>query len=130
MDIRKTMGSQKYLKSLDLNGSVAVVTIAGVALEMVGQGKDVEEKAVLSFTGKEKTLVLNSINKTTIGEAFGWETQPWEGKSIELYPTTTDFAGKIVPCIRVRIPVVAPAVETVAVTSAAAAVEDGDDIPF
>ena len=64
MDIRKTMGSQKYLKAADLNGSPAVVTIAGVALEMVGQGKDAEEKAVLSFVGREKTLVLNSINKT------------------------------------------------------------------
>lgn len=126
MDIRKTMGSQKHLKTADLNGKPAVVNIAGVAMEMVGQGRDAEEKAVLSFANREKTLVLNSSNSNTIGEAFGWETDGWKGRQVELYPTTTDFAGKIVDCIRIRVPAAAaPADEPVGAT-----VREGNEVPF
>jgi hypothetical protein len=112
MDIRQFQGSQKYLKCADLAGSPVVVTIQDVVEETVGQGRDTEQKPVLSFTGMEKTLVLNTTNGNTIADALGWETQGWPGRQIELYPTTTDYSGKTVDCIRIRMPVAAaPAAE-------------------
>ena len=54
MDIRQYQGSNKYLKAADLKGRSVVVTIQAVVEEMVGQGRDTEQKPVLSFVGKEK----------------------------------------------------------------------------
>ena len=33
---------------------------------------------------------------------FGNETNAWTGKPVTLYRSETDFAGKTVPCIRVK----------------------------
>ena len=107
MDIREYQGSQKYLKCADLKGSPVVVTIQDAVEETVGQGRDAEQKPVLSFVGMEKALVLNTTNGNSIADALGWETQGWLGKQVELYPTTTDFSGKVVDCIRIRMPVAA-----------------------
>ena len=126
MDIRQYQGSQKYLKCADLQGNPVVVTIQDVVEETVGQGRDAKQKPVLSFVGKEKTLVLNTANGNSIAEAHGCETDSWKGRQVELYPTTTEFAGKMVDCIRVRIPVAAP----VPAASVAAAVGGGGEVPF
>ena len=102
MDIRTKIGNSNFIKATDLCGRPAVVTIDKCLSEMVGQGRDAEEKAVLYFRGKEKGLVLNSTNGTSIGEIHGWETSGWIGNKIELFPTKTEFQGKLVDCIRVR----------------------------
>jgi len=73
-------------------------------MEKVGQENNQEMKAVLYFEGTEKGLVLNKINSTTIGDAYGFETNSWAGCRIELYHDFTEFAGKRVECIRVRTP--------------------------
>lgn len=130
MDIRTYQGSQKYLKAGDLLGRPVIVTIRDTVEETVGQGKDSEEKPVLWFVGKEKALVLNTTNGSVIAEQFGFETQAWSGKQIELYPTTTEFGGKTVDCIRIRVP--APVVAPVAAPVAAdggGAVPTGE-VPF
>lgn len=108
MDIRTKIGSQKYVKTADLRGKPTILVISNCEDEVVGQGRDMESKGVLYFQSAEKGLVLNSTNAYTIGEAYGFETDLWTGKSIELYPTTTEYQGKMVDCLRVRIPVVAP----------------------
>ena len=72
------------------------------------EGGDGEEKPVLRFNEAKKGLVLNRINSTTIQELYGPETTAWTGKRITLFPTTTEFQGKNVPCIRVRPPDAAP----------------------
>jgi len=102
MDIRSTFGS--YLKASDVADRPARLTIKNCVMEKVGQESSQEMKAVLYFEGTEKGLVLNKINSTTIGDAYGFETNSWSGCRIELYHDFTEFAGKRVECIRVRTP--------------------------
>lgn len=92
------------LQSEDGRALNAVVTIAKVdqgELQVVGKNKK-KRAPVLSFVGKKKKLVLNATNGATIAEMYGFDTRAWVGKKIVLYPTTTKFGKKVVPCIRVR----------------------------
>jgi hypothetical protein len=121
MDIRSKIGSSNFLKAVDLAGQPITVQMLKCAEEVVGQGRQAEEKAVLYFMGRDKGLILNSTNANTIGEALGWETSNWTGHQIELFPTTTDYQGKIVDCIRIRMPAVAPVAAPSAVPPVATA---------
>ena len=50
--------------------------------------------------------MLASVSKTnaqTIADAYGDDTEAWQGKDLEVYPDRTSFQGKLVDCIRVRI---------------------------
>ena len=91
----------KYLKASDLGQSNVVVTMSHSELEDVGQ--DGELKPVLYFKGKTKGLVLNKTNANAIASMYGPEMDNWSERQITLFATQTDFAGKIVPCIRVRL---------------------------
>ena len=104
MKISKTF-SGNYLSAADLDQAV-IVTIEVVVFELVGAEK--EELPVVHFIGAEKGMCLNKTNANTIAEFLGDEADTWAGKQIEIFPTTTDFGGKVVPCLRVRQPV-APA---------------------
>lgn len=88
----------KYLKAADLQDRKVTVAMSRVELEDIGDG---DPKAVLYFQGKEKGLVLNRTNANMIETLYGPETDDWVGQQITLYPATTDFRGKTVPCIRV-----------------------------
>ena len=90
----------KWLKAADLRGQVVTATIAGCTTEEMPEG---EAKPVLRFEGREQGLVLNVTNASTIKNALGAETDDWSGHAIELLPEETDFKGKRVPCIRVRV---------------------------
>lgn len=98
MDIRKSFKG-KYMKADDFD-SPEVLTMTKVYNERIGQEK--EEKPVLYFQGYEQGLVMNATNAATIAKLYGWETKEWGGKEVEIYPTTTDFGGKTVPCLRLR----------------------------
>jgi len=52
----------------------------------------------------DKKLVMNVINGNTIGDLLGFETDTWIGKQITLFTTQTEFGGKNVDCIRIRVP--------------------------
>lgn len=87
-----------YLRAGDLNGKAVRVTIESVTVEKIGD----DQKPVLHFVGKDKTLVLNKTNANRIVEATGSdETDDWEGWSIVLYPCKVDYQGKRVDAIRV-----------------------------
>ncbi len=94
----------KYVKASDLEGGPKTVVIRELLVEEIGQGKSAEPKGVLNFSDFEKGLVLNVTNCRTIEDAYGTESDNWSGKSVELFSTETDFQGKRVPCVRVRIP--------------------------
>lgn len=94
----------KYLKAADLQGHTVEVKIDRVVLEEVGQGNDAEDKPVIYFQGKEKGIVLNKVNSSTIAGTYGDETDNWSGKPLSIYPDKTSFRGDIVPCLRVRVP--------------------------
>jgi len=113
----------KYIAAADLSGRDVPVTINRVEFEEVGQEK--ERRPVLYFDGKEKGLVLNKTNSFTIGDIHGPEMDAWPGESITLFPTQTDFQGKQVACIRIRL-----AVAATSPASEAPMVERDEDIPF
>lgn len=92
----------KYIKASDLNGQQVSLTIASVGMEDVSG--DGEVKPVLHFQGAEQGFVLNKTNANTVVDVVGTdETDLWVGKQITLYPTQTEFSGKMVPCIRVQL---------------------------
>ena len=92
-----------YFKASDLNGSAVVVTVREVKVEQIGRDRDT--KPVVYFQGKEKGLVLNKTNARKIAEISGSnDTEDWSGTAIAIYPTTTEFAGEEVECIRVKAP--------------------------
>ena len=93
-----------YLKAADLKGAQPRVTIASIQMETLGQGKDAQDRPVIYFEGKEKGLVANKTNMSTIAAVFGDETDDWTGAEIVLFETMVDFQGKTTPAIRVKIP--------------------------
>lgn len=89
-----------YLKAADLNGQVARVMIKNVTMGTVGN----DSKPIMYFQGKEKGLVLNKTNATTIAYAYGTDTDQWAGAEIELFMALVDYQGRQVEAIRVRVP--------------------------
>jgi hypothetical protein len=90
----------KYLKAPDLQGKQVTVVMSHVTMETIRD----DEWPVLYLKGKEKGLVLNKTNATTIADAFGDDTQDWREGEIVLYETRVDFQGKMVAGIRCRVP--------------------------
>ncbi len=110
----------KYLKATDLAGGELQLVIALVAKELMQQTG--EEKPVVRFHDEDRGLILNVTNKNAIVASYGQVVESWIGRPIVLFASTTDFGGKPVPCVRVRVPAapaaplqaVAPAVQPVA----------------
>ena len=69
-----------------------------------GQDGKAEKKLLVWFTNSEQGLPLNKTNLRTLQGAFGDDTADWKGKVIVIFPTMTDFRGKMAPALRVRIP--------------------------
>ena len=90
----------KWLSAPDLKGKEIKVTIERAKVEEVGDS----HKLVAYFAGKEKGLALNKTNARMIAESYGRDSDDWTGKDIIMYPTKTEFQGRMVDCIRVRIP--------------------------
>lgn len=120
-----------YLKAADLNGCEVTVKMDHVEIKEVGKDKDV--KPVLFFQGAEKGLVLNKTNATKISQAYGDESDEWQGKPIVLYEAEVQFGAETVPGIRVRIPKAATATPTTPqrkVGGMSDAAMADDEIPF
>lgn len=90
----------KYLKATDFKGREVPVTMDRVEFEILNK----EKKLILYFLGKAKGIVLNKTNAKMISKAYGGDTENWNGKPIILYEAQVEFAGDIVPAIRVKIP--------------------------
>lgn len=88
-----------HIAAADLAGQEVPVVISNCVAEQLGD----DNKAVLYFQGRTKGLVLNKTNAGTISDVFGSETDTWPGQQIILFPSMTDFKGKIVACVRVRV---------------------------
>lgn len=99
----RTMFDKDYLYAFMLNGREVTVEIARVqGGQIKGDGGKSSKKPICHFKGKDKPLALNVTNCKTIAAMYGNNTDNWIGKRITIYPTTTDFGGKTVDCIRVR----------------------------
>ena len=81
-----------------------IVLTAIEQMEFPRQGGGVQTKAVLTLQGWPAQLVLNKTNFEVLAAAYGRQAAGWLGKPIEVYPDTTFFSGRLVPCVRVRVP--------------------------
>lgn len=95
----------KWLKAADLGGRKHKVVID--SLEIVEFKKDGanNKKVGIHFANREKGLMLNKTNAGLISRQYGGDSDNWIGQTITIYPTTTDFGGEMVDCIRVELPV-------------------------
>ena len=94
----------KYLSAADLSQEMKL-RIKTVTVETVrGQGSAQEQKPVLWFTNLSKGLVLNKTNNRTLRSALGDDMEKWANAIIIVFPTQTDFGGKLVGALRVRMP--------------------------
>jgi len=90
-----------FLKAADLQGRAVMATIDRVTLEKFD---DEGSKLVAHFRGKNLGLVLNKTNSAIVAGAYGDDTDAWHGRPLEIFPDKTTFGGRLVDCIRVRIP--------------------------
>lgn len=89
----------KYLKEPDLRGRDVQVTIDFAERVTLNQ----KPALLLHFVGKDKGLVINTTIYDQITGATGEDdTDNWNGHSITLFPTTTEYQGKSMPVVRVR----------------------------
>jgi len=104
-----------YIKAEDLQGKAVRVHVERVELETIkGNDGQSERKLVAHFAGKDKGLVLNRVNAESMATIFGNEDYDFWAGPIVLYPTTTQFGGKTVPCVRIKastVPQMPPPVE-------------------
>ncbi len=95
MDMTKYASSESNdLKAKDFIGKNLKVVISNVEVRNYPETEDrpASSKPVLSFKGKEKTLVLNATNTKTLCEAYGTEDTGWIGHEIGL--SVADYTGK------------------------------------
>jgi hypothetical protein len=90
----------KYLKAADLQGREVKVVMQNVEKEKLGD----DTKLVLYFKGKDKGVVLNKTNSSTISDAYGDDTEDWFDQPLILFSVMVDFQGKVGPAIRCRVP--------------------------
>ena len=101
-----------FLKTEDLQGRQVRVVIEAIRIEEVKGEDGTEKKLVAHFVGKDKALILNRTNCESIEQIVGSDDYvAWAGHAVVLFPTTTKFGAKTVPCLRIRAlqaPVAAP----------------------
>lgn len=100
MNVNDIFHSGETLRCEDLQNRAFSLTMKSTESKNFDDGA----KLIIRFNETEKVLVSNKTNTFTIAEIYGQETDNWLGQKIELFPTTTMFSGKMVPCIRVRAP--------------------------
>ena len=92
----------EFLRAVDLQGRQVRAVIDRVDLREVGN--DGEHKPVVFFRGKDKGVVLNKTNATTIANAYGDDTDEWSGQEVVLFEAAVAFQCKTVQAIRIRVP--------------------------
>lgn len=113
----------KYLKADDLKGRDVPVVIAGWSFENIGTPP--EKKLVLSFQGRDKTMVCNKVNASRIASLYGGDDfDDWIGKEIILTTEFVEFQGKTTKGVRVKAPTKPAAAQ------AKAKADLDDEIPF
>ena len=80
-----------------------LLEITKVAIELL-QGDADKTRPVVYFGGEDRGLVLNATNCNTLAEYLGDDFEDWPGNKAVVFPTTCDFHGKQVDCLRVRKP--------------------------
>jgi hypothetical protein len=92
----------KWLKAADLQGRKHRVVVDAVEVVEFKEKTGNSRKVGLTLRGKQKGLLLNKTNAKIIAAQHGDDMDAWVGQTINIYPTTTDFGGEMVECIRVE----------------------------
>ena len=94
----------KFMKAEDFaEGEVRILTIRNVELAELGQGKEKENKPVITFREPNtKALVCNKTNWAIIAKFYGDESDDWIGKKIALHVIEVESFGDVVKAIRVK----------------------------
>ena len=100
----KQMFPSKFLRAVDIGSGGDNVVIDRVAMEMVGQGADAEEKSVLYIRDVTQGLILNITNANSIAAMHGDDTDDWIGRTITLFRTKVQFKADMVDAIRIKRP--------------------------
>ena len=100
----------KYLAAADLDGGDVMAVIADAEYALVGE----DRKVIINFQGgkdatgkpvKLKPMVCNKTNFRSIAQIAGSDdSDDWAGAEIVLVSAMADYAGKVVPAVRVRAP--------------------------
>jgi hypothetical protein len=94
----------KYLKKDDAQKPLRL-TVASVVIEDVSTDDGKEKRPVMHFDGDHKPMIINRGNWTVLEEAYGDDSDDWEGKPVEVYvDPNVMFGSKRVGGLRVRIP--------------------------
>ena len=107
MDMRQAFPS-KYLRAADVAATPhqrITLDIAQIKMEVLKNKDGEDTKPICYFRGAKKGLVLNKTNCERIAHHYGWDTDQWVGKPVELYVTEVEAFGETVDAIRVKIPV-------------------------
>lgn len=95
-----------WLASEDLGDKEAIVTIETAeifAAVEFDQGRTEENVGAIKFVGKEKRLVLNSVNRKALVNLFGMNSADWRGKKVALYVDfNVKMMGKKVAGVRIK----------------------------
>lgn len=97
-----TMAESKHLRAADFPLDTKwKLDISDVNLEEMpareGENKGPRKKLILSFKGKQKTLVLNATNQGFLEQRLGKAPNTWIGATIVLHRTTAKYQGQTVP---------------------------------
>lgn len=92
-----------YLKAVDLKNEYTPVVLTDIRPEAIKQQGNAADRSMLcvGFRGAAQRLILNTTNYNTLLELLGENEDAWEGHKVKLWRTTTEYSGKMVPCIRV-----------------------------
>jgi len=103
-DLNECYGS-KYLSAADLGDRKIRTRIAKIRKETMQQqgGKPERAKFVIYLTTLDKPMVLNATNKNTLVDALGAKPADWVGAEVGLLAVLTQFAGKPVKGLRLRV---------------------------
>jgi len=121
-----------FLKTEDLQGRAVRVVIEAIQIEEVKGEDGIEKKLVAHFVGKDKALILNRTNCEMLEQIIGTDDYAsWAGHRVVLYPTTTKFGAKTVPCLRMRSEQApAPPPPPPPPPAREPGIDDGDDLGF
>jgi hypothetical protein len=102
-DLDQLYGS-KYLGAVDVGDKKIRTRISKIRKEMMQQGgKPERAKFVLYFATLEKPMVLNATNKNMLVEKLGKNPANWIGADVGIFAENTQFAGKPVKGLRLRV---------------------------
>ena len=92
----------RFLKAGLLLGKEHTLTISDVRIVALEGDKGVQDRAIVSFDGASRGMVLNRTNAECLRAMFGSDVGAWTGKRVTIYPTRDRFGSEEVDAIRIR----------------------------